>query len=131
MRGMRFVVTAAVLGCAADGTHPCDAGTPTCDSSLVVQFTDQRTEFHLTVTDEYGMNIDVRCPTEQSGPVTFGDYQVVCGAGRITIETFRTIGENVTVKVEETAPDVYFVDYNKGVDFCGNECNIGTLQLLD
>lgn len=125
-----WVVAATVLGCGDDGTHACDAGTPTCDSSLVVAFPDGRTEFHLTVSDEYGMNVDIRCPTDQTAPVTFGDYEAQCGSGRLTITTFHTLGEVVTVKVEETAPEEFTVDYNKGIDFCGNECDIGTLQLL-
>jgi hypothetical protein len=124
------VLAGVGLGCGDDSTHPCDAGTPTCASSLVILFTDARTEFHLTVTDLYGMNIDIFCPTEQTAPVTFGSYEAQCGAGRLTITTNLTLGEDVTVKVEETAPVEYFVDYNKGTDFCFNECNIGTLQLL-
>jgi hypothetical protein len=131
MRGSWLVGLAVLGSCGTEeGTHPCDAGTPTCESRLVVQFPDDRPEFHLTLTDAFGMDIDIRCPTKTTEPVSFGAYQAQCGGGRITVTTNQTLSDTITVKVEQAAPVDYQVEYARGVDFCGNECDVGTLNLL-
>lgn len=117
------------LSCSGGEPHPCDDGTPTCDSSLLVLLPDPRTEFTLAVSDELGLDITVDCPLADATDNQLGDYTVYCGAGRLQIDTFRHFGDAVDVQLEEAQTRDFSPDYSKGGDFCGNACTSGTIQL--
>lgn len=124
---------AAVALCTACGgdrePRECDAGTPTCDSSLIISFPDDRTRFLLEVTDDLGMDLTIDCPDEDTGLATQGGYTWTCGAGRVTIDAHVLFGATVEVGIGATPPKAYTPDYQRGGDFCGNSCNIGTIDL--
>lgn len=127
---MRTALLALTLAaCGGDEPHECDAGTPTCDSSLVVLLPDPRTDFTITVSDDNGLDLVITCPDPDTGADVFGDYTVICGEGRVTIETFRSFSTNVVVRLEETFDRTFTPDYQKGGDYCGNVCTTGTIQL--
>ena len=120
------------VGCSdggdADGGGECEQ-TPTCDSALVIALEDARTDFGLTVSDAVGMDIVVQCPIDEEGTEQFGDYSVICGAGRLTISTFLYFGDEVEVQLNAAEPKIWTPDYQKGIDYCGNTCTTGTIQL--
>ena len=126
-----WLLPCLALGCGGDGVkHDCDAGTPTCESSLVVLMPDNRTEFVVSVSDGVGLAVDVQCPEPDTGlgNVVEG-YVVTCGGGRVTFETSAFFGDEVTVGLEQLPDRTFTVDSQKGGDFCGNPCTIGTVQL--
>lgn len=130
MRGPCGVGMVILVGCSGpDEPQACDAGTPTCDSALVVALPDPRVDFTLQVTDELGMDLVVECPIADTATEQRGDYSVICGAGRLTISTFKYFGDTVDVKLEESAVQTFTPDYQKGADYCGNTCTTGTVQL--
>lgn len=118
----------ALAACGGDEPHDCDAGTPTCDSNLVVLLPDPRLDFTLQLTGADGLDLSIVCPAPDTGG-DFGDYTVVCGEGRVTIETFRSFPDTIEVRLEQTPPKTYTPDYQRGGDFCGNPCRSGTIQL--
>lgn len=122
-----WMALAAVGACSGDEPHDCDAGTPTCESTLTVALPDPRTQFRLRVSDELGMAVDMDCPAEEAG--VFEGYTAVCGGGRLTITSNLTLGSDVEVQIDEGLTEVYHPTYSKGGDFCGNECDQGTIQL--
>ncbi len=126
MRIIRWALLVAALGCA--GTDPaCEEKEPECDSSLVVLFPDDRVDFLLTLSDDDGLDLSMRCPEDNTQ--TFGAYIATCGGGRLTIDTNRWFSETVVVQVG-LAPELdFFPDYQRGGDTCGNPCNTGTIQL--
>ena len=117
------------LACSGDEVHPCDEGTPTCQSSLVVLLPDERVTFTLTLDDGQGLDITVGCPDPDAGMNVVDGYTLTCGAGRLTIETNTSFGDTVIVQLEESVPETHEPNYQKGGDFCGNPCTIGTIQL--
>jgi hypothetical protein len=121
-----------VASCSGDEKHACDDGVPTCDSSLLVLFEegDVRTEFTMTLEDDVGLDITVDCPLPaENADGVFGDYTVVCGGGRLTINTFLYFSDVISVQLEESPPRDLPVQQSKGGDFCGNACTNGTVQL--
>jgi hypothetical protein len=130
MRGAFSAGLAIVVACSGpDEPHPCDEGTPTCESALVVALPDPRTAFTIHVDDTEGMSLDVDCPIPDTGSEQLGDYSVICGAGRLTISTFRFFGDTIDVQLEESEVRSFTPDYQKGADYCGNTCTTGTVQL--
>lgn len=127
----RVALLVVLGGASCDGgkSYPCDDGTPTCDSSLLVLLPDPRTEFTLTLEDDAGMDFTVTCPLAEGDPGVFDDYTVVCGGGRLTITTFRYFSETISVQLEEAEPRNLPANQQRGADFCGNTCNTGTVQL--
>ncbi|MEQ1504535.1 MAG: hypothetical protein ABMB14_20015 [Myxococcota bacterium] len=119
----------SIPGCPADEPHECDNGTPTCESSLVVLFPDPRVDFTVHVSDPLGLDLSVDCPLAEGASDVVGDYTLACGAGRLTITTFRAFGETVDVAVEEVPARTFTPDYQFGGDFCGNACTTGSVQL--
>ncbi|MEQ1564862.1 MAG: hypothetical protein ABMA64_04435 [Myxococcota bacterium] len=124
-----MVLAAAAAGCNGAEPHACDQGTPTCESLLTIKLPDPRTAFSIHVEDDLGMDLDVDCPQLDTGGVPFGDYVTRCGGGTLTVTTFRTLGASVKVQLEEGLPETFEPAYSKGGDFCGNECDQGTIQL--
>lgn len=120
---------ALAAGCSGGEPHACDGGTPTCDSALVILLPDPRTDFRLYVTDELGMDVTMDCPVTDPATEQQGDYDLVCGGGRLSIGTFRSFGDTVDVQLEEGQPKTYTPDYSRGGDYCGNPCTSGTIQL--
>lgn len=129
MRWLALLVV--VSSCSGKEPHPCDEGTPTCDSSLIVLLPDPRTEFTLTLKDDAGLDIVVDCPLpEENADGVFGDYTVICGGGRLTLQTFHYFSDVISVQLEEAEPrDLPSETYQRGGDFCGNACSTGTVQL--
>lgn len=129
----RSVGFAAVLalGCNGDEPHACDEGTPTCQSSLVVKLAPGvvLTEFHLEVSDTEGLDVSLDCPEPEGGFEPVDGYTFTCGAGQLTIATNRFFGDEVTVRYEGSPEETFAPDWQKGGDFCGNPCTIGTIQL--
>jgi hypothetical protein len=110
--------------------HPCDAGTPTCESSLVVVVPSNDVAFNLTIDDGEGLVATIQCPEPATGPGNeIEGYTVTCGSSQVTIETTGFFGDEVTVQLEQGAPETFTPDYQKGGDFCGNPCTIGTIDL--
>jgi hypothetical protein len=130
---MRWTVVALACasGCSADPVHDCDAGTPTCQSTLVIKLPDQRVDFNLTVTDDVGLDLEVRCPlqAEAADSGAAGPYTLFCGAGRLQIDTWLYFGDQVEVQLEQAQPRDFEPRYSKGADYCGNACTQGTIQL--
>lgn len=118
-----------LAACGGNEPHACDNGTPTCESSLVVLLPDSRTDFRLYVTDDLGLDIVMDCPADDPTTEQQGDYTLLCGAGRLTINTFLSFGESVDVQLEEGQPKTYTPTYSRGGDYCGNPCTNGTIQL--
>ena len=128
--GGRWVLGLGLVGCSGpDEPHDCDAGTPTCESSLLVLLPDPRVDFRLHVADELGMDLVVDCPIPAGGSEDFEDYSVICGSGRLTISTFLYFADEVDVELEEGGSATYTVDHQKGSDYCANPCTSGTIQL--
>lgn len=127
----RWMALAALCAaCSGDDTpRECDAGTPTCDSSLILNLPDDRTIFILEVTDNLGMDLTIECPDADTGLDTLDGYTWTCGTGRATIDAHVLFGDTVEVGVGATPPKPYTPDYQRGGDFCGNSCNIGTIDL--
>lgn len=114
------------LACDGAGDpHACDAGTPTCESSLVVIVPTNSVDFTLTLDDGQGLQTTIDCP--EGG--TLEGYTITCGASQVTIETSSSFGEEVTVRLEQGVEESFTPNYQKGGDFCGNPCTIGTIQL--
>jgi hypothetical protein len=117
------------LACDGNGEpHPCDAGTPTCESSLVVTIPTNSVDFTITIDDGQGLDATIECPTPDGGHQITG-YTITCGASQVTIETSSSFGDTVEVQLEQGVPETFTPDYQKGGDFCGNPCTIGTIDL--
>jgi hypothetical protein len=129
MRGA-WMLAVGIVGCSGpDEPHACDDGVPTCDSSLVISLPDPRTDFRIRVSDELGLDLDISCPIPEGGTEQFGDYSVICGSGRLAIDTFDRFGDVLEVQLEEGAVRTIEPTYQKGGDYCGNPCTTGTVQL--
>jgi hypothetical protein len=128
---MRWWWTAAVAltGCSGDEPHECDQGTPTCESLLTIKLPDPRVDFTLHVSDDIGMDLTIDCPQSDTGALDFGDYEAWCGAGTLTITTNLPLGHELEIQLEEGQPETFTPTYSRGGDFCGNECDQGTVQL--
>ena len=124
------VAPAVWVGCSgSDEAHECEGGTATCESALIVNLPDPRTQFTLTLSDTQGMDIVVDCPAQDTGIDGDGTYTWVCGSGRATIETYKPFGETVTVQLGASPPRDFQPEYQRGGDFCGNVCTSGSIQL--
>lgn len=117
------------LACGDDEPHACDDGTPTCDSSLVVTIPTNSVDFSITIDDGEGLAGTIDCPAVAGGNA-FPGYTVTCGASQVTIETNGSFGDTVEVQLEQGIPETFTPDYQKGGDFCGNPCTIGTIEIL-
>jgi hypothetical protein len=118
---------ALAVACGGDETHPCDAGTPTCDSSLIVYLPDDRDVFTVTVGLD-GTDVVATCPSP-GGDQQVGEYTVSCGAGQVTLRTNLPFPDELTVRLEEAPPSTFEPQYQRGGDFCGNPCTLGSVQL--
>jgi hypothetical protein len=131
MRRWTVVALAFGVGCSGGEVHECDAGTPTCESTLLILLPDPRTDFNLTVSDGEDLDLEVRCPlqegAEDSG--SSGPYTLFCGAGRLQIDTYLSFGDQVQVQLEQAEARDFEPRYSKGADYCGNPCTQGTIQL--
>jgi hypothetical protein len=128
--GRWFLFAAVAAGCSGDDeVRACETGPATCDSSLIVNLPDPRTEFTLTLTDTEGMDILVDCPAQDTGLAGDGTYSWVCGQGRATINTWKPFGDTVTVRLGASPERDFQPDYQRGGDFCGNVCTQGSIQL--
>ena len=124
-----WVVTVLALACSGNEPHDCDKGTPTCESRLLVSLPDARTDFTLHVSDELGMQVDMSCPATDGLPAQFEAYTAECGAGQLTITTYLPFGDQVVVQLEEGLEETYTPTYQRGGDYCGNECDLGNIHL--
>jgi hypothetical protein len=118
-----------VVACNGGEPHDCDKGTPTCESQLLVSLPDSRTQFTLHVHDELGMQIDMDCPAADGLPAQFDAYSAECLAGQLRITTYLPFGDQVVVQLEEGLEKTYSPTYQRGGDYCGNECDQGNIQL--
>lgn len=118
----------ALGACSGDETHPCDAGTPTCESSMVIELPDPRTQFELTVTDELGLDLALTCPNSESIYEQDG-VTIVCGGGTVILYQLGPFGDAVTIQLEEAEEHTYTPDWQLGADYCGNACTLGTIAL--
>jgi hypothetical protein len=119
-------------GCEEDVPHACDAGTPTCESTLIVVLPDARPIFNVRIRDDVGFDATISCPSDD--PDNFidqePDYQFFCGGGRVTLSTFLHFEDHLFVTLEQgqdqefNPPPTQF-----GSDFCGNPCTSMTVQL--
>ncbi len=118
----------ALGACSGDEAHPCDAGTPTCESSMVLELPDPRTQFNLRVSDELGLDLEISCPNPDSIYEEEG-VTIVCGGGSVMLYQWAPFGEEVTVQLEEAQPHTYTPRWQLGADYCGNACTLGTIEL--
>jgi hypothetical protein len=128
-----LLALAAGAGCSGgDDPHDCDAGTPTCESTLLVLLPDPRIDFNVSVKDELGLDLQVRCPLQEGVPDTAGEdgaYSLFCAAGRLQIDSFRYFGDHLEVQLEQGEPRQFEPRYSMGADYCGNTCTQGSIQL--
>jgi hypothetical protein len=54
---------------------------------------------------------------------------ITCGASQVTIETNTSFGDEVVIQLEQGLTETITPDYQKGGDFCGNPCTVGTIDL--
>ena len=130
--GRRVAMLLPWLALACDGgeAHDCDAGTPTCDSSLVIVVPTNSVAFRVTVRDGLGLDTTIECPEPTTGLGNELDgYTITCQASQVTIETSSSFGDAVVVQLEQGVEKTFNPDYQKGGDFCGNPCTIGTIEL--
>ncbi len=122
-----------LVACSGDDVvRECESeATSTCDSTLKVQFPDDRTEFRLTLNDTEGMALTFDCPTEKGDATVFENYSWVCGQGEATISTHRFFGQDVIVQVGSSVPNEYTPQYQRGGDFCGNPCTNGVVDIVN
>ncbi len=125
--GLLLLAVGGTEACGGDAGHPCDSGPPTCDSSLVVKLPDSRTEFVLTVVLD-DVTLVATCPSA-AGEVVSGDYAITCGTGQVSFRTFLAFPDSLSIQLEQAPPEVYSPHYQKGGDFCGNPCTLGSVQL--
>ena len=124
----RWWLLLGLVACGGDDeTHDCDAGTPTCTSTLVVRLPDAREAFTVTVVFGDGTLV-VTCPSE-TGDLVVDPYTATCGQGQFTVTTDTAFPDTFSVQLEEKPPENYTPDYTNGADFCGNPCTSGTVQL--
>ena len=124
------MILALLVGCSGDGgPHECENGVATCDSSLIVNLPDPRTDFMLAVSDTQGMDLVIDCPAMDTGVASEGAYTWFCGQGRATINTWKPFGETVTVRLGSSPARDFTPSYSRGGDRCGNTCNTGIIDL--
>jgi hypothetical protein len=128
------VLALALLGaaCEEDVTHACDAGTPTCESSLVVLMPDPRTMFTVRIRDDVGFDATITCPSTDSDNFIDEEPEVqfFCGGGRVTLATYLHFEDHLFVTLEAGADQEFDPPPTQfGSDFCGNTCTLMTIQL--
>jgi len=87
------------------------------------------TEFTVTLTDTNDMNITAECPDADTGFDTADGYSWICGQGRITVTGSVPFGATVSVRLGSANRRDFMPDWSRGGDLCGNECNMGVIQL--
>lgn len=120
---------ALLPACDGGETHPCDDGSITCESQMILELADPRTDFELHVRDELGLELDLTCPYVQTGEYVVDGVTITCAAGQVTLVQFGPFGEEVVVQLEEGLEHTYHPSWGQGGDFCGNPCTQGTIAL--
>ena len=129
---MRWLALALgmLVACGEDEPRECDLeNTPTCESQLIVNYPDSRTDFSLRVIDDLGMDIQFSCPAREGVPNEVGGYSWICGEGRATVFTNGAFGDNVRIQSGVDTPQDYTPDYSRSADFCGNGCTSGIIGI--
>lgn len=131
MTGRVLALAMLGAGCEEDMPHDCDAGTPTCDSSLLVLLPDARTNFQVRIRDDVGFDATIVCPSTDIDNILDQepDYQFFCGGGRITLSTYLHFEDHLFVTLEQGQDQEFNPAPQYGADFCGNICTLITLQL--